>query len=380
MTILFGLLLFVGLARADGFLTCVGQDQVPMAIVQGNPYEMGRSLGELMAEDICELLTDALHRAQQGDPNRYSNENLDKAWQTVQSYLPEQWKAQLQGLSAGSGLAHQLIVRAHMIPVLGDYSCSGAVLWGQSTADNKMYVFRNLDYMLDMRMQDFPLILVCLPEDGLPHVSPTFAGFLGVQTGMNANGLALTEMGDSPARDYPFDLNGIPFIALFSDLLYRAENLSQALDMIRRANRIKKYHYVIGSASDNQGVKIKAHAPNLEMWQDNDPKDEYAPDNIFKHIVINAETRAPIAFEHIHAHYGTYSTDSVIDLTRSVPIKGGNLLAVVYNASDLKMYFAYAKDRLEAYQRNFVYVDLSDCFDYQKAQTKFKIIKKTKKQ
>ena len=150
--------------------------------------------------------------------------------------------------------------------------------------------------------------------------------------------------------------------------------------MIRRANRIKKYHYVIGSASDNQGVKIKAHAPNLEMWQDNDPKDEYAPDNIFKHIVINAETRAPIAFEHIHAHYGTYSTDSVIDLTRSVPIKGGNLLAVVYNASDLKMYFAYAKDRLEAYQRNFVYVDLSDCFDYQKAQTKFKIIKKTKKQ
>jgi hypothetical protein len=377
MILFLALFLLTNPAWAEGVLTYVGPDRVPLVIVQGNAYEMGHSVGKLMTEDINKLLAGVLQRVQQADPNHYSHENLDRAWQTVQPYLSQQWKAQLQGLADGSGLPHQLIIRVHMIPVLGNYSCSGAALWGKATADNKMYIFRNLDYMLNMRMQDFPLIVVCLPEDGLPHVSPTFAGFLGVQTGMNAKGLALTEMGDSPATDYPFDLDGIPFIALFSDLLYRTENLLQALDTIQQAKRIKKYHYVIGSATDNQGIKIKAHNQNLEIWRDNDPNDEYAPDHIFKKIVINAETRAPIAFEHIRTHYGKYSIDSVIDLTRSIPIKGGNLLGVVYNATDLKMYFAYAKDKLEAYQQDFTCIDLNDCFDYKKSQTKFKIIKTT---
>jgi len=370
--------LFTVSVCAKGFLTHIGPDNVPLVIVQGSAYEMGHSIGTLVAKDIAQLVNTTLPLVKQNENGRYCEENLDSAWKAVSPHLSKQWTDQLLGLAAGSGLSYRDIIRFHMIPVLGNYSCSGAVLWGEATKDNKMYVFRNLDYSLDMRMQDFPLIVVYLPDDGLPHVNPTFAGFIGVQTGINASGVALTEMGDSPGRDYLFDLNGIPFIALFSDLLYRSSNMDMALKMIEQAKRIKKYHYVIGSASDNRGAKIKAHATKLEIWQDNDPKDEYAPDNIFKHIVINAESRAPIAFEHIRANYGKYSLNSVIELTKSVPIKGGNLLAVVYNASELQMHFTYAKDRIEAYKRDFISLDLKSCFDYEKAQTTFKVDKKKK--
>lgn len=366
----------VGLVWGQGFLTSVGPDEVPVVIVKGSAYEMGHSLGVLMADPIRQLLTSTLQKVQQSDSRRYSNENLDKAWETVLPHLSTQWVDQLRGLAAGSGLPYQDILRTHMIPVLKNYSCSGAAIWGQATADHKMYVFRNLDFSLHLGMQDFPLIVVCIPDDGLAHVNPTFAGFVGVQTGMNARGLALTEMGDSPQDDYPFDLDGIPFIALFSDLLYRTGSMEQALSMIRSAKRIKKYHYVIGAAGDNQGVKIKAHAPHLQIWHDNDPGDEYAPEHIFTHIVINAESRAPIAFEHIQAHYGRYALESVMELTQSIPIKGANLFAVVYDATDLKMYFSYAKGDVEAYQREFVHVDLKTCFDYDQAQRAFKVIRK----
>ena len=376
IVIVLTLSLSTGSVSAEGFLTHIGPDNVPLVIVRGGAYEMGRSIGRLMAEDIAQLVGGTLQSVKQDESGRYSQENLDNAWKAVSPHLSKQWTDQLKGLAVGSGLSHQDIIRVHMIPVLGDYSCSGAVLWGQATKDNKMYVFRNLDYSLNMRMQDFPMVVVYLPDDGLPHVNPTFAGFIGVQTGINASGLALTEMGDSSGRDYPFDLNGIPFFALFSDLLYHSNNMDMALKVIEQSKRIKKYHYVIGSAGDNRGVKIKAHAPNLEIWQDNDPKDDYAPDNIFKHIVINAESRAPIAFKHIRANYGKYSLDSVIELTQSIPIKSANLLAVVYHALELKMHFAYAKDRLEAYKRDFVSVDLENCFDYEKAQASFGVDKK----
>jgi len=259
-----------------------------------------------------------------------------------------------------------------MIPVLGNYSCSGAVIWGKATKDNKMYVFRNLDYTLDMHIQDLPVIVVYLPNDGIAHVNPTFSGFIGVQTGMNQKGLALTEMGDSPGSDYPFNIDGVPFFTMFSDLLYKAQGMDGALNMIRQSRRIKKYHYVIGCSTDGRGVKIRAHAPNLKIWSDNDPGDESAP-NVFKHIVINAENRAPIAFRHIRANYGEYSAEKVIELTKAIPIKGGNLFAVVYNATDLKMYFAYAKGADEAYKRPFQPLDLNICFDYSRAKGAFAV-------
>ena len=353
----------------DAFRTRIGADQIPLVVVRGDSARMGVALGRLMRREVGQLVQATVGSLEQMGP-RYTAQNLDAAWKAVSPHISERWKQQLHGLSEGSGIDHRDLIRAHMIPVVGDYSCSGAVIWGQATADGKMYVFRNLDFSLDMHMQDLPAVVVYIPKDGVAHVNPTFAGFIGVQTGMNEKGLALTEMGDSPGRDYPFDLDGAPFHTMFSDMLYTAEGLDAAVEIIKRAKRIKKYHYVIGCASDSRAVKMKAHAPDLEIWTDNDPDDEVAP-NVWKNIVINPESRAPIAFKHIRENYGKYSTEKVIELTKAIPIKGGNLFAVVYDATDLKMYFAYAKGMEEAYKRPFTQLDLKLCFDFERAMKAF---------
>ncbi len=360
--------------RGKGFRTSIGADKTPLVIVSGDSYEMGRALGSLMSEEIQKLISALLGSAEGAGDSRYGAANLDAAWRAVSPHISRNWKRQLRGLADGSGIPLSQLIRAHMIPVVGDYSCSGAAIWGDATADGKMYVFRNLDYSLSMGMQELPVVVVYVPDDGLAHVNPTFAGFIGVQTGMNARGLALTEMGDSPGRDYPFELDGVPFFTMFSDILYNARGLDAALDTIRQAKRIKKYHYVIGCGAEKRGVKIRAHAPGLEIWTDDDPDDESAP-NVFKHIVINAESRAPIAFEHIRASYGKYTAEKVIELTKAIPIKGGNLFAVVYDATDLKMYFAYARGREEAYKRPFEPLDLKVCFDYASALKSFTVEK-----
>ena len=211
----------------------------------------------------------------------------------------------MRGLAEGAGIPIETLRRAYMIPVVSDYSCSGAALWGKATADGHLYQFRNLDYIMDGGLQNFPAIVVMLPDDGIAHVNITFAGFLGVNTGMNAEGTVLTEMGDSPAKDYPYDLDGVPFFVLMSDLLHDAHSLDEALDIVRGAKRIKKYHYIIANGKDLAGVKIKAHAPELVIWKENDPKDEVAP-RVFENIVYNAESRDPLAVRHIKENYGKY--------------------------------------------------------------------------
>lgn len=53
-----------------------------------------------------------------------------------------------------------------------------------------------------------------------------------------------------------------------------------------------------------------------------------------------------------------------------IPIKGANVLDVVYDATALEMWVAYAEKQVEAYKRPFVHVKLKDYLDGTKTAAK----------
>jgi hypothetical protein len=254
-----------------------------------------------------------------------------------------------------------------MIPVLDSYSCSSIAAWGLATEDHHMYMTRDLDWSLEAKAHNFPCVVVYIPEEGVPHVNVTFAGMVGSHTGINLAGIAVAEMGDSPDREYPYNLDGMPFFTLFRNILYDAHRLGDALDIVKNAKRIKRYHYVMADGRwENAAVKMKAHAPeappnDLVIWRDNDPTDEVAP-NVARNVVYNDEGRG--AWPGIVANYGHLTANSMIDLANSIPIVGGNVVNVVYDATTLDFYVAYAQDTatgtVEAYKRPYVHVRMND--------------------
>ena len=323
----------VSLAKAEGYRTFVGEgeNKIPLVVAKGTPYEIGFAFGKLTKEESRKVIFGFLTAAQLSEhqsftkedkpgslQRRYSDEVLDAAWASTSPHINKRFKQQMRGLADGAGIPIGTLRRAYMIPVVSDFSCSGAAIWGKASVDGHLYQFRNLDYIMDAGLQNYPLIVVYLPEKGIPHISATFAGFLGINTGMNAEGTVLTSIADSPSKDYPFDLDGVPFFTLFSDLLYDADSLDKALDMMKRAKRIKKYHYIIANGKDQAGAKVKAHAPDIAIWQDNDPTDEEAP-RIFEDLVYQAEKRNLLAVRHIKANYGKYDAERVIDLSQNRP-------------------------------------------------------------
>lgn len=354
-------------AGAEGFRTTVGAgtDEIAVIVVKGAPYEMGYAFGELTKEWSTTFINRFLQMVQSEDPSRFNNDSLDKAWQSTSRYASDRFKDELRGVADGAGIPLETLQRAHMIPAVADYSCSSVAVWGSATKDGHLYQTRNLDWVLEARAHDFPCLVVYLPDQGIPHVNVTFAGYVGCNTGMNAQGIVLSEMGDSPASDWPFDLDGIHFTMLFRDILYDAHNLDEALDMLRRAKRIKKYHFVFGDGKTaKRAVKIKAHAPDLLIWYDNDPADEFAP-NVAKECVYNDEGRG--AFPHIMKDLGRHDSRTMTQICREIPIKGGNVLDVVYDATDLRLWVAYAEQASEAYKQTFVPVDLNQYLAYNPA-------------
>ncbi len=360
--------------KAEGYRTTLGTspDDFPVVVVSGTPYEMGLALGRLMGEEMRAFAPAFLAAANRAGPG-LSQSRLDEAWRTMEPFMSQRFKDELRGLAEGSGLELRLLQRAHIIPAISEYSCSGVALWGQATRNGHLYQIRNLDYSTGAHLQDFRCVVIYVPNEGVPHLNPAFAGSIGCHTGMNAQGITLTEIGDSPGQDKPYDLHGLHFMMMFRDILYSARTLDQAVAMIRDTKRIKKYHFVVGDGKLPAAVKIKAWAPDLLVWTDNDPKDEMAP-QVFKDIVYHAESRTPTALGHFaqYAH-GRYDADAVIQLSKAIGSLGGNLMNAVYDATSLEAWISYAEKDECAYRRPYVHLNLNDFIPYNPANPKVKI-------
>ncbi|MBI1932290.1 MAG: hypothetical protein HYS24_07105 [Ignavibacteriales bacterium] len=343
------------------FTIGTGDDVIKVIVVKGTPYEMGYQLGETLKDDVDKCMTYFLKYAEMGEPSRYNNKVLDEAWISVEPYIDNRFKEELRGLAEGSGIDWDKLKRAQMIPVVGDYACSGVSVWGSATENGSLLQIRNLDFTMGGGLQDFPVIVIYQPNEGIPHASATFAGYIGAHTGINAKGIVLSEKGASPKREYPFDLDGTHFSTLFRDLLYDANTLNEALHKIETTKLIKRYHLYIGDGKKETmgAAKILVSTPDpvkLKIWKDNDQTDEVAP-NIFKDACYYTMDNEK-AFKFLSDNHGKMNAEKMIELSKLVADEDGNLEDVVYDATNLEMWVAYANGNEVASKRPYIHIDL----------------------
>ncbi len=346
-----------------------GPDAIPVYVVSGSAQQMGEALGRMMGKDAERCLRRWLDAARKEDPQHYSDKQLDKAWTSIAPHTDARFKDELEGLAEGAGIDEDFVRRAHMIPVVSDYACSGVAVWGRATREGRLLQLRNLDFTVGAGLEDHPAIVVYRPTDGQSHVSVTVAGYVGSNTGMNAAGVVLGEKGESPKQDRPFDLDGTHFATLFRRVLYDAKDLSQALTMIREARLIKRYYfYVSGPHQGGQaGRKIKVTSPDkvrLHVWSDNDPADELAPKVIPQAVYYTMNNT--LAHQHLTANWGLYDARKMIDLSRQLASRKGNLLNVIYDPAAKVIWVAYAEGDEHAFRRPYVRVPLAPFFDREK--------------
>ena len=338
-----------------------GEVEVPVVVVRGTPFEMGRQLGRLMRAEIARLAPAAVAGFKQ--ELKVDDATLDLAWATTAGYTDPRVLQQLVGLAEGSGQPVRLLQHVHCLPLLMPYSCSSIAAWGKATEDGHLYQTRNLDWSLRAGAHEFPVIVVYLPSDGIPHATPSFAGFIGAHCGMNAAGVVLSEIGDASAKEMPYNLHAPHFTAWFRTLLYDADTLSETLDLFGRIPPTKRYHFVFGDGrTDRRSVKIRAATggglsrPEIDIWKDDDASDEVAP-KVLSCAVYHDEDRG--VFPALSAGLGRLNGEKMIALANSIPIKGGNVMNAVFDATGLRLWVSYAGGGKEAYQRPYVFLDLA---------------------
>jgi hypothetical protein len=345
-----------------GYRSLLSHDgaEVPLVVVGGTPYEMGYHLGRLLRTEIQRFVPGAL--AAFKERLELSDQRLREVWSVMAAYTDDRFEEELLGLAEGSGISLDVFQQLHCLPLLMPYSCSSIAAWGSATVDGHLYQTRNLDWDLEAGAHEFPAVVVYLPVHGHAHVLPTFAGVIGANCGLSASGLVLSEMGDSPRNEMPYHIRAPHFTTWFRTLLYDASSLTDAVARFGELPQTKRYHFVFGDGlADRRAVKIRVHHPEqpsdrLRIWRDNDPGDELAP-SVLRDVVYQDEGRG--AFPTLQAQRGRLDAGKLMALCNQIPIKGGNVLNAVFDATGLRLWVSYAGADKEAYQRPYVFVDLA---------------------
>lgn len=345
--------------KASRKMLTEGDVHIPLVVVRGTPYEMGRQLGVVLKDEIQTFIPAAI--AGISGELGVSIDDLQDVWARTAAYADDRVEQEMLGIADGSGVPLSTLQAAHAVPLLMPYSCSSIAAWGDATEDGHLYQTRNLDWNMKVGAHEFPVIVVYVPDQGIPHVVPTFAGIIGAHTGMNVKGIALAEMGDASGKEAPYFVHAPHFTVFFRTMLYDAGSLMKTIEIFEAQPMTKRYHFVFGDGqTEKRAVKIRAHAPEPEgkrvaIWKDNDPTDEFAP-NVMSCCVYNDEGRG--AFPTLKSESGELNGEKLVALANKIPIKGGNVVNVVYDATALRMWVTYAKGDREAYLRPSVFLDL----------------------
>jgi len=132
--------------------------------------------------------------------------------------------------------------------------------------------------------------------------------------------------------------------------------------IFQRQPQTKRYHFVFGDGrTARRAVKIRtdtraSRSPEVKVWKDNDTTDELAPE-VLSCLVYQDEGRG--AFPALRSGRGSLDGPALIAVANSIPIKGGNVMNAVFDGTGLRMWASYAHGTQEAYQRPYVFLDLT---------------------
>lgn len=134
--------------------------------------------------------------------------------------------------------------------------CTGFALWGRATRDGNLLLGRNFDWEAGPIFDSRKVIFYVWPDKGIPYVHVAWAGMIGAVTGMNAKGLAVS-INAARTSDTGFGRIGTPASILVKRVLNEAENIEQAVQILREATVFVSDSYLIASARDGYAVVVE---------------------------------------------------------------------------------------------------------------------------
>jgi hypothetical protein len=324
-------------------------------VVEGTPEQMGAAHGTMLARKAKKLAERAVYVVGAADTlasGTWFLDRMEEIQRRTTPYIPPRFLAECDALSKAAGMSTRDGRYANLLPER--FHCTGVALRGKATRDGRVLHARVLDYMRDIQLQNAAIVGVFASQGRHAWMTLGYAGFIGTVTAMNEKGLAIGEMGGGGQGHW----DGMPMSLLLRDVMERAANVEEALEILRHTPRTCQYYYVL---SDQSGAiaAVESNWQKLSVLRpgDQDPRLPPIPDDV---VLISGRDRAEVLCRRIREHYGVIDATMLTELIKRPVAMASNLHDAVFSPQTQEMWFADAGRGTNACDEPYHHVSLPD--------------------
>ncbi len=241
-------------------------------VASGNPLDLGNTIGELSKELIVNQQDIFFSKVEELVPSKFKQVILRNflTWYNRKMYLfvNEEYKAEIYGMSKYTSDKYSFIKNkylrslylngahdiGHAFQDLALVGCSSFAVWGNKSQDGNLLVARNFDFYVGEEFAKEKVISFIAPEKGYKFMSVSWAGMIGVMSGMNNQGLTVTI--NAGKSDIPV-VAKTPVSLVAREILQYASNIEEAIEIAKNKQVFVSESIMVGSAADNSAVLIE---------------------------------------------------------------------------------------------------------------------------
>ncbi|MEN8226212.1 MAG: C45 family peptidase, partial [Bacteroidota bacterium] len=194
----------------------------------------------------------------------------------------------------------------HALQNMNLVECTAFGVWDERTDDSSLLIGRNFDFYVGDDFARQKILAFVNPDNGYSFASITWAGMIGVVSGMNEKGLTVTL--NSAKSEIPFGAR-TPVSIIAREILQYASNIEEAMAIASARKSFVSESFLIGSPNDHKTVVIEKSTDSTVLF---DPDTNFII--LSNHFQSDHFMNDPLNIENIQNETSLYRHERVHEL------------------------------------------------------------------
>lgn len=316
-----------------------------MVYVEGDPFQRGVVYGKLCQELMYQQEVYFVNEIKRQVPSESYLKFLKYlvAWfnRDMDHYVPLEYQQEIYGESLvtsdefdfiGPGYQRMLNYHAahdigHALQNMNLVGCTAYAVWGEKT-QGELLVGRNFDFYAGEDFAKQKLVSIVRPDSGYKFISISWAGFMGVVSGMNEKGLTVTL---NAAKSGVPTAAATPVSLIAREVVQYAQTIDEAYAIVKKRKSFVSESFLVSSALDSNVVVIEKTPDTTVIYRVN-AKDERLI--LTNHFQCAALYKKELNQEYLKQGTSSYRYERVAELLDSLSAIGPEQMAFI--ARDMK--------------------------------------------